>query len=54
VTSVSHTDDGVLCAVCESKFGGPGNLEAEAERLFTFLAGVPAVEEALEALNHQN
>jgi hypothetical protein len=32
----------------------PKELEAEAERLLTLLAGVPAVEEALEALNHQN
>jgi hypothetical protein len=32
----------------------PKNLEEEATRLLTLLAGVPAVEEALEALSHQN
>ena len=32
----------------------PKKLEEEATRLLTLLAGVPAVEEALEALNHQN
>jgi hypothetical protein len=32
----------------------PKKLEEEAARLLTLLAGVPAVEEALEALNHQN
>jgi hypothetical protein len=32
----------------------PKKLEEEATRLFTLLAGVPGVEEALEALNHQN
>ena len=30
----------------------PKKLEEEATRLLTLLAGVPAVEEALEALNH--
>jgi hypothetical protein len=32
----------------------PKKLEEEATRLLTLLAGVPAVEEVLEALNHQN
>jgi hypothetical protein len=32
----------------------PKKLEEEAERFLKLLAGVPAVEEALEALNHQN
>jgi hypothetical protein len=32
----------------------PTKLEEEAARLLTLLAGVPAVEEVLEALNHQN
>jgi hypothetical protein len=32
----------------------PKKLEEEATRLLTLLAGVPAVEETLEALNHQN
>jgi hypothetical protein len=32
----------------------PKKLEEEATRLLTILAGVPAVDEALEALNHQN
>ena len=32
----------------------PKKLEEEAIRLLTLLAGVPGVEVALEALNHQN
>jgi hypothetical protein len=32
----------------------PKKLEEEAARLLTLLVGVPSVEEALEAFNHQN
>jgi hypothetical protein len=32
----------------------PKKLEEEAAQLLTLLAGVPIVEEVLEALNHQN